>query len=89
MPQPKKVKQDLVSEEFKSVVVSMSDSELKEKVVNLSRNEGEILKAKKDDEELNETKDRLKEMTTPYAEALKKVKVERAYVHTILEERGK
>jgi len=89
MPKQKKPKSDIVNEEFKSVVAGMAGPELKEKVVNLSKMEGEILKARAEDQELNETKDALKEMTAPYSEALKKVRAERIYVHTVLEERGK
>ncbi len=88
MPRPRKVKQDIVSEEFKNAVASMDTDELKERVVTLSKQEGEIIKARKDDSDLTDATERVKEMKAPYAEALKKVKSERQYVHTILEERG-
>ena len=81
-------KQDAVSEEFKNAIASMDTEELKERVVTLSRQEGEIIKARKDDQELTDASDRVKELKAPYSEALKKVKSERQYVHVVLEERG-
>ncbi len=88
MPRPKMKKTDVVSEEFKNAIASMDTEELKERVVTLSRQEGEIIKARKDDTELTDASDRVKELKGPYAEALKKVKSERQYVHVVLEERG-
>ncbi len=88
MPRPKMKKPDTVSEEFKNAIATMNSPELKERVVTLSRQEGEIIKARKDDLELTEVLERVKELKAPYAEALKKVKSERQYVHVVLEERG-
>lgn len=88
MPRGKKKKTDLVSEEFKSVVEASTLPELKEKIVNLSRQEGEVLKAKKDDDELQEAKEKAKELSAPYAETLKKVRSERGFVHEVLSQRG-
>lgn len=87
MPKTAK-KPDIVSEEFRNAVASMSTEELKERVVTLSRQEGEIIKARKEDTELTDASERVKELKGPYADALKKVKSERQYVHTVLEDRG-
>ncbi len=89
MPKQRKAKKSDVSEEFKSVVATLQDTELKERVVTLSKNEGELLKARKEDQALTEAKDTVKEYSAPYLEALKTVRSERQYIHTVLEERGK
>lgn len=89
MPKYKtKKKDELVSEEFKNGVAAMKNEELKERVVTLSRQEGEVVKARKDDSELTEAVERVKELKGPYTDALKKVRSERQYVHIVLEERG-
>ena len=89
MPRPKKnKKKDIVSEEFKEFVTSLQTIELKDRVVTLSRQEGEIIKARSEDEKLNEISELHKELKAPYSEALKKVRSERTYVHSVLEDRG-
>ncbi len=89
MPKIRKAKKvDIVSEEFKELVTSLQTIELKERVVTLSRQEGEIIKARSDDEKLAEISELHKELKAPYSEALKKVRSERTYVHTVLEDRG-
>lgn len=85
---PKKAKKELVSPEFKDMVEAASPSELKEKIVNLSKNEGEVIKQKNSDEALQEAKEKVKEYSAPYSEALKVVRSQRTYVHEILEQRG-
>jgi|GEM_PF-3137220 len=88
MPRPKMKKQDTVSEEFKNLVNSMNTAELKERVVTLSKQEGEVIKARKEDLDLSDATALVKELKAPYGEALKKVRAERQFVHVILEERG-
>jgi hypothetical protein len=83
-----KKKKDIVSEEFKAVIESLQTSELKERIVTLSRQEGEVLKARREDDALTECSATLKELKAPYSEALKVVRAERAYAHSTLEERG-
>lgn len=88
MPRQKMKKEADVSDEFKNAIAAMNSNELKDRVVTLSRQEGEIIKARKEDDELTEATERVKELKAPYSEALKKVKNERVYVHSVLEERG-
>ncbi len=80
---------DLVSDEFKNSVASAADDELKTKVVNLSKNEEEILKARSEDTALAEAKDTAKELNAPYADSMKEVRARRRYVLRVLQERGK
>ncbi len=80
---------DLISEEFKNLVASAADDELKTKVVNLSKNEEEVLKTRGEDQSFNEAKDLAKELGAPYIETLKEVKARRRYVLKVLQERGK
>ena len=84
----KNKKKDLVSEEFKEVVGALQTLELKDRVVRLSAQEGEIIKARQEDEKLNDAHELYKELRAPYTEAARKVRAERAYIHTVLEERG-
>ena len=89
MPRLKKAKKsDIVSEEFKDVIASLQTLELKDRVVTLSKQEGEIVKARVEDDQLTETVALVKELKAPYTEALKTVRAQRAYVHAVLEERG-
>lgn len=88
MAQRGRKKQETVSEEFKNAIASMETKELKERVVSLSKSEGEVLKSRKEDDELNEATEKLKHLKGPYSEALKVVRAQRSYVHTVLEERG-
>jgi len=80
---------DLISDEFKNAVASAPDDELKTKVVNLSKNEEEILKTRSEDSALSEAKDTAKELNAPYSESMKEVRARRRYVLKVLQERGK
>lgn len=80
---------DLISEEFRNAVASAQDDELKTKVVNLSKNEEEVLKTRSEDQALIDAKDLAKELNGPYSETLKEIKARRRYVLKVLQERGK
>lgn len=80
---------DLISDEFKNAVAAAADDELKTKVVNLSKNEEEILKTRSEDSALAEAKDLAKELNAPYSESMKEVRARRRYVLKVLQERGK
>jgi hypothetical protein len=80
---------DLVSDEFKNAIASASDDELKSKIVNLSKNEEDVLKTRFEDSQLNDAKELAKELNAPYAESLKEIKARRRYVLRVLQERGK
>ncbi len=80
---------DLISDEFKNLVASAQDDELKTKVVNLSKNEEEVLKTRAEDQAFNDARDLAKELGAPYAETLKEIKARRRYVLKVLQERGK
>lgn len=81
-------KKDTVSEEFKNAVAAMQTTELKERVYTLSKYEEEATLALKNDDELTLTKEKLKEMSTPYKETLKTLRQQRAYVIKTMQERG-
>jgi hypothetical protein len=89
MARPKKEPQDILSEEFKNMVASGSEDELKTRVVSLSKNEEEVVKTRSDDTKLSDTKLLLKELSGPYTDALKEIKAKRRYVLKVLQERGK
>ncbi len=80
---------DLISEEFRNAIASAQDDELKTKVVNLSKNEEEVLKARGEDQALTDAKELTKELAAPYSETLKEIKARRRYVLKVLGERGK
>jgi hypothetical protein len=80
---------DLVSDEFKNAIASAPDDELKSKIVNLSKNEEDVLKTRFEDSQLNDAKELAKELNAPYAESLKEIKARRRYVLKVLQERGK
>ena len=80
---------DIVSDEFKNAVASASDDDLKSKIVNLSKNEEDVLKTRFEDSQLNDAKELAKELGAPYADSLKEVKARRRYVLKVLQERGK
>lgn len=80
---------DLISDEFRNVVAAMPDDELKTKIVNLSKNEEDVLKTRGEDQALNDSKELTKELNGPYSDTLKEIKARRRYVLKVLEERGK
>ncbi len=87
MKRGRKTKQ-LVDDEFQNVVAAAQTDELKTRVVSLSRGEEDILKAKAEDQQLNDAKDLAKELNTPYAEGLKVMRARRRFVLKVLQERG-
>lgn len=80
---------DLISEEFRNMVAAAQDDELKTKIVNLSKNEEEVIKTRGEDTALNDAKELTKELSGPYSDALKEIKARRRYVLKVLQERGK
>ncbi len=87
MKRGRKTKQ-LVSDEFQNTVAAAQTDELKTRVVSLSRGEEDILKAKAEDQQLNDAKDLAKELNAPYAEGLKEMRARRRFVLKVLQERG-
>lgn len=79
---------DLISEEFRNVCAAAQTDELKTKVVNLSKNEEDVLKTRGEDQDLNDAKELVKERNAPYSDALKEIKARRRYVLKVLAERG-
>ena len=79
----------LVTPEFHSFVENANEQELNDKLVELSKNEHQVFKTRDEDLELQDTKDKAKELSAPYSHALKELKQKRSLVVTTLESRGK
>lgn len=78
-----------VDPEFASSVHTMTDDELKNKLMHLNKYESEMEDAKQNDQELREAKERVKVAMESYREPLKASKLKRKFILQILSERGK
>jgi hypothetical protein len=67
----------------------MSNEELDARIVTLAKHEKEIDDALNEDEDIVETKNKLKELKAPHTDARKGVKNQRTFALLLLEERGK
>lgn len=74
---------------FAEEVSTMTDSDLKEKVVVLTKYSMEIEEAKKDDQDLASLKEQLKTANQTYTEPLKANKLKRQLILDVLKSRGK
>jgi hypothetical protein len=75
--------------DFKSSVEAAADDELQKKLADLSLAESDNLQAKKDDEDLANTKEAVKVAGEQYATASKQHRLGVDYIKSILEARGK
>lgn len=80
---------DDLDSDFKTTVENMSDDEIKAKIFEVACNEVDNLKAKKDDQDLKDAKERAKMAGEVYVEATKFNKMRIGYAKYILESRGK
>lgn len=74
---------------FAEEVNTMTDSDLKEKVVTLTKYSLEIEEARKDDSDLASLKEQLKVANQTYTEPLKANKLKRQLILDVLKSRGK
>lgn len=74
---------------FAEEVNTMTDSDLKEKVVTLTKYSMEIEEARKDDQDLASLKEQLKTANQTYTEPLKANKLKRQLILDVLKSRGK
>ncbi len=78
----------LVKPEFHSFVQGASTDELKQKIVELTKEEFQVLKTRDEDDELNDSKQKVKELKEPYSQALKELRQKIGLVSLTLDERG-
>lgn len=74
---------------FAEEVNTMTDSDLKEKVVTLTKYSIEIEEARKEDQDLASLKEQLKTANQTYTEPLKANKLKRQLILDVLKNRGK
>lgn len=74
---------------FAEEVNTMTDSDLKEKVVVLTKYSMEIEEARKDDQDLASLKEQVKVANQTYSEPLKANKLKRQLILDVLKSRGK
>ncbi len=68
---------------------SMSEQELRDRLVSLAQHEKETDDKLEADEKIKELKEELKNLQGPYKDALKSIKLQRGYAAVRLEEMGK
>lgn len=84
-----KEKFKLLTEEFQNEVMSADEEALKNKSQELIKSEHQVYKTKDEDVELQDLKDKVKNLQQPYNEAIKELKQKRTFVAITLESRGK
>lgn len=75
--------------EFTAEVRSLLSGDLEQRLLELTKASMEVDDSKEDDQELQETKDKLKELNAPYSEAKKTIKMKTKYILTLLKDKGK
>jgi len=75
--------------DFAQEVNTMTDSDLKERVIVLTKYSMEIEEAKKEDQDLASLKEQLKTTNQTYTEPLKANKLKRQLILDVLKSRGK
>lgn len=80
--------EDLDSE-FKDTVAAMSEEDIRNKLAQVSLNHVELMKAKKDDQDLESKKEAVKEAGAIYREGSKMNKLRIEFCHRVLGDRGK
>lgn len=85
---PKKDKFADLPKEFKEAVSSEKDDALNARISTLAKNEELNQKAKKEDEDLNNLKDRVAVASAGYKEATKAYKLKMKFIMSVLDSRG-
>ena len=75
--------------EFKNQVESASENDLRLRIAEVAMNESDNKRLEKEDQDLAEKKEAVKEAAAGYREASKANNLKIAYIKTILEARGK
>ena len=84
-----KDKYKLVGPEFHSFVGGANEVELKEKLVELNKNEHQVYKTREEDSEYQDSKQKTKELGASYSEVLKELKQKRSLILNTLDSQGK
>lgn len=66
----------------------MSKSELEYKLLEMANHREEIVTTQKNDTQLNDTKELLKELNAPYKEQLQQNKLKCRFIHLLLKEKS-
>jgi hypothetical protein len=91
MPKPKKSIQERVQKElpeFVEVVAGLSVAELEQRLATEAKNAERIEEQKENDEGLEEAKAQVAELSAPYRDAKKVVRLKSRYLISLIKEKG-
>ena len=78
-----------LSPEFTDSVNGMNSMEIDSRILLITKEQQEVVEAKRNDQKLKEAKDLAKELSAPYLDCLKECKIKIEYLIVRLNEMGK
>lgn len=89
MAKEKKDRFDLIEQEWRDAVMGMAPEEIKKRVAETALNQAELLRAKKEDQDLAEKHEAYKDATMMYREQTKLNRAKIDFCKSILDGKGK